>query len=67
MMDEPRQQEVESFPEFLELAAQAGGQVIVVTSEPVGSINEWLDASGETAQVLELGGPLLRVDPSVDF
>jgi hypothetical protein len=67
MMDEPRQQEVESFPKFLELAAQAGGQVIVVTSEPVAAINEWLDATGETAQVIELGGPLLRVDPSADF
>ena len=47
--------------------SRVGGQVIVVTSEPVGSINEWLDASGETAQVIELGGPLLRADPSVDF
>ena len=58
MMDEPRQQEVESFSEFLGLAAQQSGQIILMTSEPVSVIQ---NAVGNAdVQIIPLDGLLLR-------
>jgi len=59
MMDEPRQQEVESFSEFLALAASQTGQIILMTSEPVSVIER---AVGDTGvQIIPLDGLLLQV------
>lgn len=58
MMDEPRQQEVASFSEFLRLAAGVSGQIILTTSEPVSVIH---GAVGDTeVQVVELERLLLQ-------
>lgn len=57
MMDEPRQQEVESFSEFLTLAAGEAGQIILTTSEPVNVIREAL--GGAEVQIVDLRGLLL--------
>jgi hypothetical protein len=62
MMDEPRQQEVESFREFLALAARHEGQIILMTSEPVNVIE---DAVGSAdVQIIRLDGLLLQVSQS---
>jgi hypothetical protein len=59
IMDEPRQQEVESFSEFLALAARQSGQIILMTSEPVSVIER---AVGDTGvQIIPLDGLLLQV------
>jgi hypothetical protein len=59
MMDEPRQQEVESFSEFLALAASQTGQIILLTSEPVSVIER---AVGDTdLQIIPLDGLLPQV------
>lgn len=60
MMDEPRQQEVESLSELLALASGSGGQVILTTSEPVDSITAMLAQADATAQVVRIEGSLLR-------
>lgn len=58
MMDEPRQQEVESFSEFLRLASVQPGQIILMTSEPVSVIQ---NAVGDAnVQVIRLDGLLLQ-------
>jgi len=58
IMDEPRQQEVESFSQFLALAAAHAGQIILMTSEPVSVIET---AVGDTnAQIIRLDGLLLQ-------
>lgn len=63
MMDEPRQQEVESLAGLLDLAARSGGQVILTTSEPLASIRAMLSMSGATAQVVRIEESLLqRID-----
>jgi hypothetical protein len=62
MMDEPRQQEVESFSEFLALAARHEGQIILMTSEPVNVIE---DAVGSAdVQIIRLDGLLLQASQS---
>lgn len=62
MMDEPRQQEVASFSEFLRLAAGETGQIILTTSEPVSVIH---GAVGHTeVQVIELEQLLLQPETS---
>jgi hypothetical protein len=58
MMDEPRQQEVESFGEFLALAASQTGQIILMTSEPVPVIESAV--SGPGVQIIQLDGLLLQ-------
>lgn len=61
LMDEPRQQEVENFSEFLALAEEKGAQIILMTSEPADVIQSALSTGG--AQILELGSYLVqRVD-----
>ncbi len=58
MMDKPRQQEVESFREFLRLAAAQSGQIILMTSEPVDVIES---AVGDAeVQIIRLEDLLLQ-------
>jgi hypothetical protein len=58
LMDEPRQQEVENFPDFLSLAEENGSQIILTTSEPVEVIRALL--SGDNFQLIELDSYLLQ-------
>ena len=59
MMDEPRQQEVEDFDKFVDMAAsQEVGQIILTTSEPVDVIRAAL--RGARAQIISLESLLLQ-------
>lgn len=60
MLDEPRQQEVESLARLLDLASRSGGQVILTTSETSASIESMLSMHGATAQLLRIEDSLLR-------
>jgi hypothetical protein len=62
MMDEPRQQEVESFSEFLALAARSEGQIILMTSEPVNVIEDAIGSAD--VQIIRLDGLLLEASRS---
>jgi hypothetical protein len=65
LLDEPRQQEVDTadLRTFLQSVARlSSGQVIVATSEPAAPLRSWVD--GESALVIPVDGPLLSLRSS---